>query len=153
MICAVRGQFEVFSCRYFLYGLLLWLLQSHSAALHLLLPLLLLLLQGTLLELLRLPHRAMLLLGLELRGSPVLGRLFGAKRRRALERADELLDAVGLKGAADKYPQGSTGAVGLNANGKSNFAFADGHAKTLNPVATNPDPVNQPQNNMWDATR
>src|ERR1700678_4226417 len=43
-----------------------------------------------------------LLLGLELTSSPLLGRLFGARRRRALERADLLLDAVGLQGAADK---------------------------------------------------
>jgi hypothetical protein len=30
------------------------------------------------------------------------GRLFGARRRRAMERADQLLDAVGLMGAANK---------------------------------------------------
>jgi NitT/TauT family transport system ATP-binding protein len=29
-----------------------------------------------------------LLLGLELRGAPLLGRLFGARRRRAMDRAD-----------------------------------------------------------------
>jgi NitT/TauT family transport system ATP-binding protein len=52
-----------------------------------------------------------LLLGLELRGSPLLGRLFGARRRRALERADQLLDAVGLQGAADKYPQQLSGGM------------------------------------------
>src|ERR1700732_628067 len=45
-----------------------------------------------------------LLLGLELRGAPLLARLFGARRRRAMERADQLLEAVGLQGAADKYP-------------------------------------------------
>jgi NitT/TauT family transport system ATP-binding protein len=45
-----------------------------------------------------------LLLGLELRGAPLLGRLFGARRRRAMDRADQLLEAVGLQGAADKYP-------------------------------------------------
>jgi NitT/TauT family transport system ATP-binding protein len=60
------------------------------------------------------PHlsvRQNLLLGLELAGSPLLGRLFGAKRRRALERADELLDAVGLRAAADKYPQQLSGGM------------------------------------------
>lgn len=55
--------------------------------------------------------------------------------------------------AQDKYPQGSNGAVGVHPNGKSNFAFADGHAKTMAPTATNPDPVGQPKNNLWDATR
>ncbi|MGV3618823.1 MAG: prepilin-type N-terminal cleavage/methylation domain-containing protein [Fimbriimonas sp.] len=54
---------------------------------------------------------------------------------------------------ANKYPKGPAGAVGLNSTGNSNFLFADGHAKSLKPVATNPDPVNQPDRNMWDATR
>ena len=52
-----------------------------------------------------------LLLGLELRGSPLLGRLFGARRRRAMDRADQLLDAVGLQGAADKYPKALSGGM------------------------------------------
>jgi NitT/TauT family transport system ATP-binding protein len=52
-----------------------------------------------------------LLLGLELRGSPMLGRLFGGRRRRALDRADQLLDAVGLQGAADKYPKALSGGM------------------------------------------
>jgi NitT/TauT family transport system ATP-binding protein len=52
-----------------------------------------------------------LLLGLELRGAPLLGRLFGARRRRALDRADQLLDAVGLQGAADKYPHALSGGM------------------------------------------
>ncbi|HEY3781334.1 MAG TPA: prepilin-type N-terminal cleavage/methylation domain-containing protein [Fimbriimonadaceae bacterium] len=56
-------------------------------------------------------------------------------------------------GAEAIYPQGVNGAVGLNTTGKSNFAFADGHAKTLTPVSTNPDPVNLPAKNLWDATR
>jgi hypothetical protein len=33
------------------------------------------------------------------------------------------------------------------------FSFVDGHAKAMNPVTTNPDPVNQPDNNMWNAFR
>jgi NitT/TauT family transport system ATP-binding protein len=60
------------------------------------------------------PHLTVLenlLLGLELRGSPLLGRLFGARRRRALERADQLLDAVGLQGAANKFPQQLSGGM------------------------------------------
>jgi NitT/TauT family transport system ATP-binding protein len=52
-----------------------------------------------------------LLLGLELQGSPVLCRLFGAPRRRALEKARELLEAVGLQGAAEKYPAQLSGGM------------------------------------------
>ena len=52
-----------------------------------------------------------LLLGLELHGSPLLGRLLGAKRRRAVERARELLEAVGLQAAADKYPAQLSGGM------------------------------------------
>jgi prepilin-type N-terminal cleavage/methylation domain-containing protein len=33
------------------------------------------------------------------------------------------------------------------------FVFADGHAKAMNPVATNPHSANQPTRNMWDAYR
>jgi NitT/TauT family transport system ATP-binding protein len=52
-----------------------------------------------------------LLLGPDLRGAPLLGRLFGARRRRAREKADQLLDAVGLQGSADKYPQQLSGGM------------------------------------------
>jgi NitT/TauT family transport system ATP-binding protein len=52
-----------------------------------------------------------LLLGLELQGSPVLCRLFGARRRRALEKARELLEAVGLQAAAEKYPAQLSGGM------------------------------------------
>jgi NitT/TauT family transport system ATP-binding protein len=52
-----------------------------------------------------------LILGLELRRSRWFGRLFGAERRRALERADQLLEAVGLRGAADKFPQQLSGGM------------------------------------------
>jgi NitT/TauT family transport system ATP-binding protein len=52
-----------------------------------------------------------LLLGLELRDSPLAGRLFGARRRRAVARARELLDAVGLQAAADKYPAQLSGGM------------------------------------------
>jgi prepilin-type N-terminal cleavage/methylation domain-containing protein/prepilin-type processing-associated H-X9-DG protein len=52
-----------------------------------------------------------------------------------------------------KYPNGASGAVGLTPTGRSNFSFSDGHAKSMNASATNPDPINQPANNMWDATR
>jgi NitT/TauT family transport system ATP-binding protein len=52
-----------------------------------------------------------LLLGLELRDSRVFGRLLGAARRRALEKARELLEAVGLQAAADKYPAQLSGGM------------------------------------------
>jgi NitT/TauT family transport system ATP-binding protein len=52
-----------------------------------------------------------LLLGPELRGAPLLGRLFGARRRHAREKAGQLLDAVGLLGCAGKYPQQLSGGM------------------------------------------
>ena len=52
-----------------------------------------------------------LLLGLELQGAPFIARLFGRRRRHALERANELLEAVGLDGAADKYPHQLSGGM------------------------------------------
>lgn len=52
-----------------------------------------------------------LLLGLELRDSPWVGRLYGARRRRAVEKARELLEAVGLQAAADKYPAQLSGGM------------------------------------------
>jgi len=52
-----------------------------------------------------------LLLGLELGGAPILGRLFGVRRRRALEKARELLESVGLQAAAEKYPMQLSGGM------------------------------------------
>jgi NitT/TauT family transport system ATP-binding protein len=52
-----------------------------------------------------------LLLGLELRDAPLLGRLFGAARRRALEKAREMLQAIGLEASADKYPAQLSGGM------------------------------------------
>jgi NitT/TauT family transport system ATP-binding protein len=52
-----------------------------------------------------------LLLGLELHGSPFFGRLIGTKRRRAVEKAGELLEAVGLQAAANKYPAQLSGGM------------------------------------------
>jgi NitT/TauT family transport system ATP-binding protein len=52
-----------------------------------------------------------LLLGLELRDARLCGRLFGAARRRALDKARELLEAVGLQASADKYPAQLSGGM------------------------------------------
>jgi prepilin-type N-terminal cleavage/methylation domain-containing protein len=45
------------------------------------------------------------------------------------------------------------GAVATVYGGFTPYVFVDGHAKVLTPNATNPDGVNQPANNMWDAYR
>ncbi len=52
-----------------------------------------------------------LMLGLELRAAPLSGRLFGAARQRALEKADVLLEAIGLQGARRKYPAQLSGGM------------------------------------------
>jgi prepilin-type N-terminal cleavage/methylation domain-containing protein/prepilin-type processing-associated H-X9-DG protein len=57
------------------------------------------------------------------------------------------------KFAAAAWPNGPDGSVSATHNGMANFLFIDGHAKAMKPSATNPDPINQPQNNMWDGTR
>jgi prepilin-type N-terminal cleavage/methylation domain-containing protein/prepilin-type processing-associated H-X9-DG protein len=36
---------------------------------------------------------------------------------------------------------------------QANFGFTDGHAKSLNPIATNPDGINHPELNQWDGIR
>ncbi len=45
------------------------------------------------------------------------------------------------------------GAVNAGFAGKSVFSFADGSAKSLDPVATNPDETNRPNDNKWNAKR
>jgi prepilin-type N-terminal cleavage/methylation domain-containing protein/prepilin-type processing-associated H-X9-DG protein len=51
------------------------------------------------------------------------------------------------------YPKGPNGAVSATHSLNADFVFCDGHVKAMRPTATDPDPVNQPQNNMWDGTR
>ena len=51
------------------------------------------------------------------------------------------------------YPNGPNGAVSLHTNNRSNFLFVDGHVKSMIPSATNPDPKNHPESNMWNAYR
>ena len=60
------------------------------------------------------PHLTVIenvLIGLEFAGSSVLGRLFGAKRREALDKARALLEAIGLDAARDKYPAQLSGGM------------------------------------------
>jgi NitT/TauT family transport system ATP-binding protein len=52
-----------------------------------------------------------LMLGLELQGSRVLGRLFGARRRAAQRKAERWLEAVGLGAARNKYPPQLSGGM------------------------------------------
>lgn len=51
------------------------------------------------------------LFGLEMERAPVLGRLFGHARRQAKARAAEILDAVGLEAARNKYPAELSGGM------------------------------------------
>lgn len=55
--------------------------------------------------------------------------------------------------ASTAYPLGKSGGVSVHHTGTANFAFADGHVKAMRPEQSNPDGWNQPQNNMFDATR
>jgi NitT/TauT family transport system ATP-binding protein len=60
------------------------------------------------------PHLSVVgnvILGLELAASPLLGRLFGPARRRAVEEADRLIEAVGLSAAREKYPAQLSGGM------------------------------------------
>jgi len=51
------------------------------------------------------------------------------------------------------YPNGPNGSVSSRHTGRSNFLFADGHAKAMIPSTTNPSGWNQPQNNLWISNR
>jgi NitT/TauT family transport system ATP-binding protein len=52
-----------------------------------------------------------LVLGLELKRSRLLGRLFGARRRAAVAEAQRMLEAVGLAPARDRYPSELSGGM------------------------------------------
>jgi NitT/TauT family transport system ATP-binding protein len=51
------------------------------------------------------------ILGLEFAGSRLLGKLFGAARRRAVAEAERVIEAVGLSAARDKYPAQLSGGM------------------------------------------
>lgn len=51
------------------------------------------------------------ILGLEFAAAPLLGRLFGAARRRAIDEAAEMIDAVGLTHARHAYPAALSGGM------------------------------------------
>lgn len=51
------------------------------------------------------------LLGLEFAQSPLLGRLFGARRRAALEPVWDMIEAVGLTAARNKFPAQLSGGM------------------------------------------
>ncbi len=60
------------------------------------------------------PHLTVLnnvLLGLELKDAPLTARLFGRARRQARDKAIQMLDAVGLGQALDKYPSALSGGM------------------------------------------
>jgi NitT/TauT family transport system ATP-binding protein len=60
------------------------------------------------------PHlsvRDNVLMGLELEQKPLLGKLFGKARREALVKVDAMLEAVGLTGAANKWPHELSGGM------------------------------------------
>jgi prepilin-type N-terminal cleavage/methylation domain-containing protein len=46
-----------------------------------------------------------------------------------------------------------TGAVAIQGGNVSIFTFCDGHAKAMNPLATDPNSSTQPQNNLWNVRR
>ncbi len=60
------------------------------------------------------PHLTVLenvLLGLEFSGAPLMGRLFGAGKKAATEKAKAMLEAVGLYENRDKYPSALSGGM------------------------------------------
>jgi prepilin-type N-terminal cleavage/methylation domain-containing protein len=56
-------------------------------------------------------------------------------------------------GNPQQFEYGINGAVSASYSGQSVFSYLDGHAKSMVPAATNPDPTNLPQSNQWDGLR
>lgn len=59
----------------------------------------------------------------------------------------------GDRPASANWPNGRTGTVTAAWANQANFAFVDGHSKSMNPIATNPGKTSQPDKNMWDGSR
>lgn len=60
------------------------------------------------------PHLSVLenvILAREFESSPLLGKLFGSKKKAVIEEAKTLLDSVGLSAATSKYPQELSGGM------------------------------------------
>ena len=55
--------------------------------------------------------------------------------------------------APKAWPHGPNGSVSARHGEMANFAFCDGHVKPMRPADTNPDPLNRPERDLWDATR
>jgi len=51
------------------------------------------------------------------------------------------------------FDKAQQGAVSVKFSGQTPFVFCDGHAKSMVPVATNPNSNTLPQSNMWDGLR
>jgi prepilin-type N-terminal cleavage/methylation domain-containing protein len=60
---------------------------------------------------------------------------------------------VGTVDKTKAWPNGPNGGVSVTTASKANFSLSDGHAKSYVPAATDPDPSNSSDKNMWDATR
>jgi len=58
---------------------------------------------------------------------------------------------VCANGPTPTCDNGRNGAVSAHHNGRSNFAFCDGHVKSMYPYLTHPDA--NPQNNLWDGSQ
>lgn len=59
----------------------------------------------------------------------------------------------GLRSTTAKWPDGQDGAVSAHYTGQAVVVFLDGHAKSMKPIATNPNPTANPEKNMWDGKR
>lgn len=58
-----------------------------------------------------------------------------------------------VNGVDAAWPHGPNGAVSTHHTNLANFILLDGHCKALRPVATDPDPNNHPELNMWNGRR
>jgi prepilin-type N-terminal cleavage/methylation domain-containing protein len=54
---------------------------------------------------------------------------------------------------AAAFDKGNQGALSVKYSGQTPLVFCDGHAKSMKPVATNPNGNTTPALNMWDALR